>query len=71
MKKLLDKVKEVLTSKYFWDTVLLFAYIFWFGFVGRFIIKSDLNIFVKIIMLIGDVWWAFYIFILHYNSNKE
>ena len=71
MKRLINKIKDVFTDNSTWDGLLYIVHILWFGFVGRIIIVSELHIIVKILMIIGDIWWAFYTFMLHYDSNKE
>lgn len=71
MKELINKIKEFLKDKNTLEALWYISYIFWFGFVGRIIIVSDLHIIVKIIMIIGDLWWGFYVFMSYYDSTKE
>ena len=71
MKRLINKIKDVLTDDATLDVLFYIAFVLWFGFVGRFIIVSELHIIAKILLIIGDLWWAFYTFMLHYGSNKE
>lgn len=68
IKSLFTKIVETLKDKNFLDSVLFIVYILWFGFVGRIIIVSELHIIVKILMIIGDLWWGLYVmFSLHSN----
>jgi hypothetical protein len=71
MKELINKIKEFLKDKNTLEALWYISCILWFGFVGRIIIVSDLHIIVKIIMIIGDLWWGFYVFMSYYESNKE
>ena len=71
MKKVLSKIVEFISDSKFLSFLWYIVYVMWFGFVGRMIIVSDQHIIVKILMLIGDVWWALYTFIHHYNSTDE
>jgi hypothetical protein len=72
MKKLKDKLLDIITDDNFLEALWYIVYVLWFGFVGRMIIISDLHIIVRILMLLGDLWWALYIFAQHhYNSDKE
>ena len=68
MKKLIGKIVEFLTDEETLSGLWYIIYVLWFGFVGRMIIVSDQHIIVKILMLIGDLWWALYAFMKHYNS---
>lgn len=71
MKKIINKIKDFFTDEGNLDFLWYISYVFWFGFVGRIIIVSEIHIAFKIIMIIGDLWWALYVFIQHFNSNKE
>ena len=71
MKELINRIKEFLKDKSTLEALWYIGYVLWFGFVGRIIIVSDLSIIVKIIMIIGDLWWGFYVFMSYYNSTKE
>ena len=68
MKKVVGKIVEFLTDHNFLSVLWYILYVAWFGFVGRMIIVSNQHIIVKILMLIGDIWWGFYTFAHHYNS---
>lgn len=70
MKRVIDKIIELLTDDNFLEFLWYIIYVLWFGFIGRMIIASNQHTIVKILMLIGDLWWALYAFIQHHNSNK-
>ena len=70
MKKI-RKFIEFLTSKEVLGVLWYVTYVLWFGFVGRMIIVSDQHIVVKILMIIGGLFWAFYALISHINSMEE
>ncbi len=71
IKKVIGKVVEFLTDEGFLGVLWYVLYVMWFGFTGRIIITSNQHIIVKILMIIGDLWWGFYVFISHYNSTSE
>lgn len=72
MKKLIRKIVEFFTDEGNLDALFTIFYIFWFGFVGRIIIMSDIHIVFKIIMIAGDLIIGLYMFVQqHNNSTKE
>ena len=71
MKKLIKKIIGFLKDDDLLGVLWYIGCVLWFGFVGRMIIVSDQHIIVKILMIIGDLWWGFYAFIKHYNSIEE
>ena len=71
IKNLFSKIIDFFTNEGNLDVLLGIFYIFWFGFVGRIIIISDIHVVFKIIMIAGDLFLALYMFVQHHNSNKE
>ena len=71
MKEFIKKIIGFLKDENFLEVLWYVSYVLWFGFVGRMIIVSDQHIIVKILMIIGDLWWAIYVFMHYYNSTKE
>lgn len=71
IKKLFSKIIDFFTNEGNLDALLGIFYIFWFGFVGRIIIISDIHIVFKIIMIAGDLFLALYMFVQQHNSTKE
>lgn len=67
LKKLLKKLKGEGIFSALWYV----SFVLWFGLIGRTIIVSDLHIIFKILMIIGGLWWGFYVFIMHYSLNEE
>ena len=72
MKKLIRKIVEFFTDESNLNVLWVIFCVFWFGFVGRIIIISDIHIAFKIIMIAGDLIMALYMFVQqHNNSTKE
>ena len=67
----MKKIVKFISSEEFLSLLWYVLYVLWFGLVGRIIITSNQHIVVKILMLIGDLWWAFYAFMSHYNSIEK
>ena len=67
IKKFLFKLED----EGFFSILWYFSLVLWFGFVGRVIIVSNLHIIVKTLMIIGDLWWLFYVFCQHYFNNEN
>lgn len=71
-----SKIKKLLKNlraerEGFFSILWYVSLVLWFGFVGRIIIVSEMHIILKILMIIGCLWWGFYVFVLHYNLSEE
>ena len=71
IKKLFSKIIDFFTDGGNLDALWFIFFVFWFGFIGRIIIISDIHIVFKIIMIAGDLLLALYMFVQHHNSTKE